>query len=54
VSHFKIFGASTYYHVSKESRKKLELTIELGVYAGYNENPNKYSVYLPSLKMKFV
>ena len=26
VSHFKIFGASVYYHVSKESRKMIEPT----------------------------
>ena len=26
VSHFKIFGSSVYVHVTKDARKKLELT----------------------------
>lgn len=32
VSHYRIFGASIYYHVFKDSRKKLELTMNLGVF----------------------
>ena len=35
VSHFKIFGSSFYCHVSKDSRKMLELAIELGIFVGY-------------------
>ena len=31
VSYLRIFGASVYYHVSKDSRKKLKPTTELGV-----------------------
>jgi len=54
VSHFKIFGASVYYHVSKESRKKLEPPIELGVFVGYTETPHNYHVYFPSLRMIFM
>ena len=52
VSHLRIFGASIYCHVSKESRKKLERTIELGLFVGYIETPHNYSVYMPSPIMK--
>jgi len=52
--HFRIFGAFVYIHVSKESRKKLEPTTELGVFLGYIETPQNYHVYLPSLKMTVV
>eukprot|EP00253_Pinus_taeda_P027804 PITA_27804 len=54
VSHFRIFGASVYYHVSKESRKKLESKIELGVFLGYTKTPHNYRVYFPSLRMTVV
>jgi len=54
VSHFGIFRASVYCHVSKESRKNFEPTTKLGVFVGYTETPHNYHVYLPSLKMKFV
>ena len=54
VSQFRIFGAFVYFHVSKESRKKLESTTELGVFVGYTETPHNYSVYVPSLKMAVV
>ena len=30
VSYFKIFGSSVYFHVTKDSNKKLEPTIEIG------------------------
>ena len=51
MSHFIIFGASFYYHVSKNLRKKLEPTIELGVFVGYIETPHDFEVYLNSLRM---
>ena len=54
VSHFRIFGASIYYHVSKESRKKLESIKKLGVVVGYTETPHNYRMYLSSLRMKIV
>lgn len=44
VSHFKNFGAFVYFHVSKESRKKLESVEELGVFVGYTETPHNYHV----------
>jgi IS30 family transposase len=35
VSHFKIFGSSIYVHVTKDSRKKLESIVEVGIFVGY-------------------
>ena len=49
VSYSNIFGASVYYHVSKELRNKLESTVELGVFVGYTKTPHNYHVYFPSL-----
>ena len=54
VSHLRIFGAYVYCHASKESRKNIEPTIEVGVLMGYIETPHKYHVYFPSLKMTVV
>ncbi len=51
VSHFRIFGASIYFHVSKGSRKKLEPTTKLGVFVGYTNTPQNYHVYFLSLIM---
>ena len=39
VGHFKIFGSSIYYDVTKYAQKKLELTIELGIFLGYTDTP---------------
>lgn len=36
-SHFRIFGTKFYYHMSKESRKKLEPTTKKGIFVGYSE-----------------
>ena len=47
VSHFKIFGESIYVHVNKNSRKKLELTVEVGIFFGYINTPHNYRVYFP-------
>ena len=51
VSHFENFGVFVYYHVSKESKNKLESTIELGEFLGYIETPHKYYVYFLSLRV---
>ena len=48
ISHLRIFGSSIHFHVSKYSRKKLDPTIELGVFVGYTETHN-YQVYFTSL-----
>jgi hypothetical protein len=51
VSHFKIFGSSVYVHVTKDARKKLELTAEVGIFVGHIETPHNYRVYLLNSKM---
>jgi hypothetical protein len=51
VSHFKNFGSSAYVHVTKDSRKKLEPTTEVGIFVGYTETPHNYRVYFPNSKM---
>ena len=35
VSHFKIFGSFVYVHVTKNARKKLEPTVEVGIFVEY-------------------
>ena len=54
VSHFKIFGSSVYCHVSKEARKILDPTAELGIFVGYTDTPHKYRVYLPYHRLTVV
>eukprot|EP00253_Pinus_taeda_P032492 PITA_32492 len=44
VSHIRIFGSSVYCHVNKDSRKKLELTVELGILVGYTNTSHNYQV----------
>ena len=47
VSHFRIFGSTTYCHVPNEKRKKLEMTVEKGYLVGYSENAKAYRIYIP-------
>ena len=35
ISHLKIFGSSVYIHVKKDTRKKLEPAVEVGIFVGY-------------------
>ena len=51
VSHFKIFGSSVYVHVTKNAKKKLELTGEVGIFVGYTETPHNYHVYFPNRRI---
>jgi hypothetical protein len=51
VSHFKIFGSSVYVHVTRNARKKLDPTVEVGIFLGYKETPHNYHVYFPNIKM---
>ena len=51
VSHFNIFGSSVYVHVTKDARKKLESTVEVGIFVGYTETPHNYRVYFLNSKM---
>ena len=51
VSHFKIFGSSVYVHVTKNGKKNLEPTTEVGIFMGYTETPHNYRVYSPNSQM---
>lgn len=54
VAQFRIFGSSIYSHVTKDARKNVELTTELGIFMGYTYTPHKYRVYFLSHKMIMV
>ena len=45
ISHLRIFGSPVYMHVTKDARKKLELTAEVGIFVGYTDTPHNYHVY---------
>ena len=47
ISHLKIFGSPVYIHMTKDARKKLELTAEVGIFVGYIEIHHNYRVYFP-------
>ena len=51
VSYFQIFGSSIYFHVTKDFRKKLDPTTNLGIFVGYINTPNNYWVDLPAHMM---
>jgi len=51
VGHFNIFGSSVYFHVTKDTQKNIELTIELGIFVGYTNTPHNYQVYLSTSRM---
>ena len=34
-------------HVMKDARKKLEPTVEVGIFVGYTDTPHNYRVYFP-------
>ena len=54
ISHFKIFSSFFDVHVTKDARKKLEPTTEVGIFVGYTETSHNYHVYFPNLKMTVV
>lgn len=54
MSHFRISEASIYFHVTKESRKKLEPTTKLGVIVSYTKITHNYHLYFPSLRITVV
>ena len=55
VSHFRIFGSSIFFHVTKDAWKKLEPTTELGIFVGYTDTPHNYWVFsLESAHMKLM
>ena len=47
ISHLQIFGSPVYMHVTKDARRKLDLTTEVGIFVGYTDTPHKYHVYFP-------
>jgi len=47
LSHLRIFGANVYMHVTKDARKKLEPTVEVGIFVGYTDTPHNYLAYFP-------
>ena len=54
VGHFKIFGSSIYFHVTKDAWKKIEPIVELGIFFGYTDTPHNYQVSLPTNRMTVV
>ena len=54
VSHFKFFRSFFYVHVTKDAKKKLEPTAEVGIFVGYTETPHNYCVYFPNSRMTVV
>eukprot|EP00253_Pinus_taeda_P020075 PITA_20075 len=54
VGHFRIFGSLVYFHVTKDAWKKLEPTIELGIFVGYIDTPHNYLVYFSTNRMTVV
>ena len=54
ISHLMIFGSPVYIHVTKDARKKLDSTTEVGIFVGYTETPHNYRVYFPNSQMDVV
>jgi len=54
VGYFKIFGSSVYCHVTKDGWKKLDPTIEFGIFVGYTDTPHNYQVYFPTSRRTMV
>ena len=54
ISHLKIFGSPVYIHVTKDARKKLEPTTEVGIFVGYTDTPHNYHVYFPDSRKTVV
>ena len=50
----KFFGSYIYFHVTKDARKKLEPTIEVGIFVGCTDTPHNYRVYFLAHMMKIV
>ena len=45
ISHLNIFGSSIYIHVIKDTKNKLEPTVEVGIFVGYTKTPHNYRVF---------
>lgn len=45
VDHIRIFGSTTYIHVLKEKRMKLDATSIKGIFVGYSLSSKAYRIY---------
>lgn len=54
MGHFRIFGSSVYFHVTKDEWKKLELTTKLWIFVGYTDTPHNYRVWLPTSRRTMI
>ena len=54
ISHLRIFGSPVYIHVTKDAKKKLESTAEVGIFVGYTDTPHNYHVYFPDSRKTVV
>ena len=46
ISHLRISGSPVYMHVTKDERRKLDPTAEVGIFVGYTDTPHNYQVYV--------
>ena len=54
ISHLRIFGSPGYTHVTRDARKKLDPTAEVGIFVGYTDTPHNYRVYFPDSRKAVV
>ena len=47
VSHLRVFGCSSYAHITKDERKKLDMTAKRCVLVGYGTEVKGYRLYEP-------
>lgn len=47
VSHLRIFGSASYWHVPDEKWSKLDQTTKKRFLVGYSETSKEYEIYIP-------
>ena len=47
VSHLRIFGCPVYIYIPKEKRMRLDPSVKIGIFVGYNDTLKDYIVYIP-------
>eukprot|EP00253_Pinus_taeda_P016364 PITA_16364 len=52
VGHFRTFGSSVYFHVTKDARKKLYPIAKLGIFVGYTDTPHNYKPHVEVYKVE--
>ena len=50
MNHFHIVGFLTFSHVPYEKRTKLDPTVEIGIFVGYDETSKAFHIYLLALR----